>query len=80
MSDSPTAGPPVSDSQKQLIARLIAQGRVTMEQLREAEAFSMNRAELARWLDANVLGNQFEATLLTEIQEQFDFAPASRAK
>jgi hypothetical protein len=71
---STTYAPPITQSQRELLARLVGQGRVTVDQLSEAGVPSMSRPELARWLDENVLGNQADAKAHDAIDELFDGA------
>jgi hypothetical protein len=64
--------PPISQSQRELLARLVAQSRVTVEQLRAAKVAAMDRATLARWLDSEVLGNQVDAKAHDAIDALFE--------
>ena len=73
--------PPISPSQRELLARLVAQGRVTIEQLRAAKVAEMDRATLARWLDSEVLGNQVDAKAADAIEALFEAnAPTASVK
>ena len=69
---SATYAPPVSDGQRELLARLVRQGRVSLEQLQEAGVGQMDRRSLAAWIDANVLGTQVDVALLHQVEELFD--------
>jgi hypothetical protein len=71
--------PPISEAQRALLGRLVAQQRVSVEQLRDAGVPQMNRAELARWLDENVLGNQAGSTALIAIDALFEEDPTQYA-
>ena len=66
--------PPVTDSQRALLAKLVSQGRVTLDQLREAGVPSMSRPELAAWLDQHVLGTQADETSQREVDALFQGA------
>jgi hypothetical protein len=65
---------PISRSQKDLLARLISQGRTTPEQLREAGVAAMSRSELARWLDG-LFGNTADAAAEDAVDAIFAEAP-----
>ena len=64
--------PPVTEQQRALLARLVTQGRVTLHQLREAGVASMNRAELAAWLDQHVLGTQPDEATHGQVEALFE--------
>jgi hypothetical protein len=64
--------PPISQSQRELLARLVSQQRVSVETLREAGVAEMSRPELARWLDENVLGNQADSKAHDVIDQLFE--------
>jgi hypothetical protein len=69
---STTIHPPaVTDRQRALLARLLHQGRVTMQQLLDAEVGRMSRPELAAWLEAHVFGSQPDEQTLRAVDELF---------
>jgi hypothetical protein len=69
---STTINPPrVTESQRALLARLVGQGRVTIEQLAEAGVGRMSRRELAAWVEANVIGSPADAETRRRIDELF---------
>ena len=65
--------PPVTDSQRALLARLVGQGRVTIEQLADAGVGRMSRAELAAWVEANVIGSPADEQTRRAVDELFDW-------
>jgi hypothetical protein len=68
---TPINPPPVTESQRALLARLVGQGRVTIEQLAEAGVGRMSRAELAAWVEANVIGSPVDADTRGRVDELF---------
>jgi hypothetical protein len=69
---STTINPPrVTESQRALLARLVGQGRVTIEQLAEAGVGRMSRAELAAWVEANVIGSPADEQTRRAVDELF---------
>jgi hypothetical protein len=67
---SKTFAPPITERQRELVARLLQQGRVTLQQLLDAEAGRMSRTELAAFLDS-VLGSQPDESTRREVDELF---------
>ena len=65
--------PPVTDSQRALLARLVGQGRVTIEQLAEAGVGRMSRPELAAWVEANVIGSPADEQTRRAVDRLFDW-------
>jgi hypothetical protein len=69
---STTINPPrVTESQLALLARLVGQGRVTIEQLAQAGVGHMSRAELAAWVETNVIGTPADAETRRRVDELF---------
>lgn len=64
--------PPVTDSQRALLARLVGQGRGTIEQLAEAGVGRMSRPELAAWVEANVIGSPANEDTRRAVDQLFD--------
>lgn len=67
--------PPISQSQRDLLARLVAQNRTSVEALREAGVGKMSRPELARFLDG-LFGNQADAAAYDAIDTLFESVKA----
>ena len=65
--------PPVTDSQRALLARLVGQGRVTIEQLADAGVGRMSRPELAAWVEANVIGSPADEHTSRAVDQLFDW-------
>ena len=65
--------PPVTDSQRALLARLVGQGRVTIEQLAEAGVGRMSRPELAAWVETNVIGSPADEQTRRAVDQLFDW-------
>ena len=65
--------PPVTDSQRALLARLVGQGRVTIEQLAEAGVGRMSRPELAAWVEANIIGSPADEQTRRAVDQLFDW-------
>jgi hypothetical protein len=69
---STTINPPrVTESQRALLARLVGQGRVTIEQLKNAGVGRMSRPELAAWVEANVIGSPADEQARRAVDELF---------
>jgi hypothetical protein len=65
--------PPVTESQRDLLARLVGQGRVTIQQLEDAGVGRMSRAELAAWVEANVIGSPADEQTRRDVDQLFDW-------
>ena len=65
--------PPVTDSQRALLARLVGQGRVTIQQLTDAGVGRMSRPELASWVEANVIGSPADEQARRAVDQLFDW-------
>ena len=71
---STTINPPrVTDSQRALLARLVGQGRVTIEQLADAGVGRMSRPELAAWVDKNLIGSPADEQTRRAVDQLFDW-------
>ena len=67
---SKTFAPPITQRQRELVGRLLQQGRVSMQQLLDAEAGRMSRPELAAFLDT-VLGSQADDATRQSVEDLF---------
>ena len=65
--------PPVTESQRALLARLVGQGRVTIEQLETAGVGRMSRPELAAWVEAKVIGSPADEQTRRAVDQLFDW-------
>jgi hypothetical protein len=65
--------PPVTESQRALLARLVDQGRVTIEQLEAAGVGRMSRPELASWVEANIIGSPADKQTRRAVDQLFDW-------
>ena len=65
--------PRVTKSQRALLARLVGQGRVKIEQLAEAGVGRMSRPELAAWVEANVIGSPADEQTRRAVDQLFDW-------
>jgi hypothetical protein len=65
--------PPVTESQRALLARLVGQGRVTIQQLEDAGVGRMSRPELAAWVEANVIGSPADEQTRRAVDQLFDW-------
>lgn len=65
--------PPISQSQRDLLARLVAQERTSVEALREAGVGQMSRPELARYLD-DLFGNTADPAAHDAVDALFESA------
>jgi hypothetical protein len=73
---STTFDPPVTERQRALVARLLQQGRVTMQQLLDAEAGRMSRGELAAFIET-VIGSQPDLETRQAVEELFGWHSTS---
>ena len=64
--------PPVTESQRALLARLVGQGRVTIEKLEDAGVGRMSRPELAAWVEANVIGSPADEQTRRAVDQLFE--------
>ena len=65
--------PPVTESQRALLARLVGQGRITIEQLEGAGVGRMSRPELAAWIEENVIGSPADDQTRRAVDQLFDW-------
>jgi hypothetical protein len=65
--------PPVTESQRALLARLVGQGRVTVDQLADAGVGRMSRPELAAWVEENVIGSPVDEQTRRAVDQLFDW-------
>lgn len=65
--------PPVTESQRALLARLVGQGRITIEQLEAAGVGRMSRPELAAWVEENVFGSPADEQTRRAVDQLFDW-------
>ena len=64
--------PPVTESQRALLARLVGQGRVTIEELAHAGVGRMSRPELAAWVEANLIGSPADEQTRRAVDQLFE--------
>jgi hypothetical protein len=69
--------PPVTDDQKALLARLIEQGRISVQTLIDNDVASMSRGELSRFLDSQFGRPQPSAETRSMVEELFAALPTA---